>query len=134
MPKIKMVNGNPTVVRIIGPYQWARGNGFTCEVAAEDVPGLITLPGFELVENDNLTTIRGIGQHWVDELALAGVVSFRQLAEADPGALAEQIGARWGMVAGWQGKARYLLEQQEEQRKTNVNGAQAGDEDEAPHG
>jgi hypothetical protein len=130
MPNIKWTDGNPPIARIIGPYQWNERNEFTCEVAAEDVPGIITLPGFDLADGDDLTQLRGIGQSWADELALAGIVSLRQLAEADVADLADRIGARWSMVQAWQGQAQAL----EEQREPIVDDTQDGAQDEAPHG
>lgn len=130
MPKIKWTDVLPSVIRMIGPYQWHRDNGYVCDVAAEDVPGIITCAGFELAEDGDLTVVNGIGQKWADELVLAGIVSLRQLVDADTADLAGKIGARWALVQAWQSQAQ-ALSREREQASLNVDSAST---DERPRG
>ena len=71
------------VTRVVAGYTWHRGNNWVCDVGSGLVAQLLTVPGFELVEPDDLTQIDGIGAARADELLLElGIASFDDLAAA----------------------------------------------------
>jgi predicted flap endonuclease-1-like 5' DNA nuclease len=65
-------------------------------------------PGPERASGDDLTEIVGIGPVYRNRLAGAGIVSFAELAKADPVTVAEAIDVTDSMVAGWIAQAREM--------------------------
>lgn len=58
--------------------------------------------------HDDLTEIVGIGPVYRNRLAGAGIVSFADLAAADPDVVAEAIDVADSLVAGWITQAREM--------------------------
>lgn len=65
-----------------------------------------TAPAQEIYAPDRLAAINGIGKRTQEALHVAGVLTFRQLAEADPDALALALdGSSPAQVRKWQADA-----------------------------
>jgi hypothetical protein len=69
-------------VRVVGDWVWRPENGYACEVNdALDAANLMTLPGFDVAEDEPLVAL--VGREHTFELALAGVASVGDLVALD---------------------------------------------------
>lgn len=99
-------------VRIIEQYRWDDTNGKVVDVIEADLAAnLLTYPypQFELVNDEPLLMIDGIGPQTAAELALAGVATINQLAalkDPDIRRVADSIHGSQRQVKGWVKQAR----------------------------
>lgn len=74
--------GQGVTVRVVGELVWEPKNGYVCEVSDGLLAAnLMTLPGFEVVEDEPLVAL--VGRDRAFELALAGVASVGDLVALD---------------------------------------------------
>ena len=98
--------------RIIEQYRWDDANGKVVDVIEADLAAnLLTYPypQFELVNDEPLLTIDGIGPQTAAELALAGVATVDQLAglsDSEMKRVADSIHGSLRQVKGWVKQAR----------------------------